>query len=184
MLEQGTLVINCLEENTCAELFESLVDVLKKEIVLDRELKEFLLAEKQMLLRAPSLDQLQQSNVAKENVILKTRMLEEVRTNLIRKLAFATGIGDEEDVRLSDLASVASPQTRKKLDALIRELTQIAVEIKQSNEASSGILETSIEQMSGSVEFLSTLISRSGIYSGNGRINPAADLGRILRTEG
>jgi len=50
MLEQGTLVTNCLEEKMCAELFESLMDVLKKEIVIDHELKEFICAEKQLLL--------------------------------------------------------------------------------------------------------------------------------------
>ena len=183
MLEQGTLVTNCLEDTICAELFESLIDVLKKEIVIDHELKEFICAEKQLLLSAPSLAQVEQNNVAKENMILKTRMLEEVRTNLIKKLAAALGY-DPERIKLSDLAAAAPPKTRQKIEHLAADLSKIASQIADINADSSGILESAMEQIESSIGFLSSLVRRSGVYRGDGRINTASDEGRLVRTEG
>ena len=183
MLEQGTLVTNCLEEKNIAELFESLVDVLKKEIVIDHELKAFICAEKKLLLSAPSLEQIGQNNVAKENMILKTRMLEEVRTNLIKKLASALGY-ETERVRLLDLAAAAPPRTKQKIEHLVGDLSEVAAQIAEINADSSGILESAIEQVESSIGFLSSLVRRSGVYSGDGRINTASNEGRLVRTEG
>lgn len=183
MLDQGTFVTTCREENSCRGLFTSLMDVFTKETGIYRELKNFMIDEKQMLLKSASLLQLNENNAVKENIILKARILEEVRASIMKRIARELDY-DPDSVTITSLIDHAGDDQRRRLETLKNELTAVAREITALNEANAGLLETSMTHVRGSIDFMSSLISQSGVYSGNGKMDLIAGNGKILRTEG
>lgn len=183
MLDQGTFVTTCREENRCHGLFASLIDVFTKETVIYRELKNFMIDEKQMLLKSASLLQLNENNAVKENIILKARLLEEVRASIMKRIARELDY-DPDSATLASLTDYAGDDQQRKLETLKNELTEIARDISVANEANASLLETSMNHVRGSIDFMSSLISQSGVYSGNGKMDLIPGNGKILRTEG
>jgi hypothetical protein len=59
---------------------------LSQELAIYQELKNAISGENVILIK-PSLDELNHSNAIKENIILKAHMLEEVRLNILKKIA-------------------------------------------------------------------------------------------------
>ncbi len=183
MLEHNTFVANCLEDSGCQGYFTTLIDVMKKELAVYSELREFLTTEKQMIMRSASLEQINESNAVKENIILKTRILEEARTNVLRKIARNLDL-DERAISLISLLNYAVIEQRQVIDQLKRNLWDIAQDIRNMNDENSYLLDTSINNIKGSLDFISSLTNRSGVYLGNGTINEVKRRGRLLATEG
>lgn len=183
MLDYNTTVANCLEDSATEGLFTSLIDVLRKELAIYRELKDFLIAEKNMLMKSMSLIQINENNALKENIILKSRILEEVRTNILKKIARNLDIDDGE-MKLMSLANYAVIEKRQIIEKLKNDLLSIARDISSMNNDNKYILDISINNIKGSLDFISSLVARSGVYLGNGKINEDAKNGRLLRTEG
>jgi len=151
MLEQSTTVANCLEDSACEGLFISLIDVLRKELMVYRE--------------------------------LKSRILEEVRSNILKKIARHLDI-DDNAVKLMSLANYAVIEQRQIIEDLKSDLVTIARDIRRMNDENKYILDISLNNIKGSLDFISSLIDRSGVYQGNGRIDEVQKNGRLLRTEG
>jgi flagellar biosynthesis/type III secretory pathway chaperone len=183
MLEQSTIVSDCLEECTCQGLFTSLIDVLRKELSIYRELKDFMAVEKKMLLKSAPVVQINENNAVKENIILKARILEEVRTNVLKKIARNLDI-NEGTTKLMSLSHFAVIEQRQTIEKLKNDLLNIARDISKMNEENKYLLGTSISIVKGSIDFISSLIDRSGVYLGSGKINEVRKNGRLLRTEG
>lgn len=183
MLEQMNALANCLEDSANEVLFASLIDVLNKELAIFGELKDFLLAEKKMLMKASPLDQINENNAVKENIILKSRILEEGRANILKKIARNLDM-DNEEIKLMALADYAPLEQRKALEQLKTELTGISKKIRAMNDENSYLLDASINNVKGSLDFISSLVNRSGIYLGNGKIDEIRPNGRFLRAEG
>jgi len=183
MLEQSTIVTNCLEDSTSSELFGFLIDVLRKELTIYGELKNFLDNEKKMILKAAPLRQINENNALKENLILKARILEEGRLNIIKKIARNLDI-DERSANLMSLASYAVGPQRQDVEKLKMELIEIARDIRKINCENKNLLDVSIGNVKVSLEFISSLVNRSGVYLGNGKIGEVGSYGSILRTEG
>jgi len=183
MLEQSNAVANCLEDSANEVLFASLIDVLNKELAIFGELKDFLLAERKMLMKASALDQINENNAVKENIILKSRILEEVRANILKKIARNLDL-DHEQIKLSEVDDYAPLEQRQVLDKLKTELSEIAKMIRLMNDENSYLLDATINNVKGSLDFISSLVNRSGIYLGNGKIDEIQRNGRFLRAEG
>ena len=183
MLEQNTIVTNCLEDSTSNELFVFLIDVLKKELAIYGELKKFLFTEKKMILKAAPLQQLNENNAVKENLILKARILEEGRINILKKIARSLDI-DEKGIKLMSLANHASFEQRKAIEELKYELTAVADDIRNKNDENKYLLNVSINNVNETLEFISSLVNRSGVYLENGKIGEVRKNGSIVRTEG
>lgn len=183
MLEQSTTVANCLEDSAGEGLFTSLIDVLRKELTIYQELKDYLITEKKMLIKSASLIQINKNNAVKENIILKSRILEEVRTNILNKIARNFDI-DDGAIKLMSLANYALIENRQIIEKLKNDLLNIARDINRINDENKYILDASLDNVKGSLEFISSLIDRSGVYQGNGRIDEVQKNGRLLRTEG
>lgn len=183
MLEQYNTVANCLEDSATEGLFVSLIDVLKKELSIYRELRDYLACEKEMLMKSASLAKINENNAVKENIILKSRILEEVRTNVLKKIARHLEIDDSE-IRLMSLAGYAVNEQRQVIENLKSDLVSIARDINRMNDDNKYLLDASINNVKGSLEFISSLIDRSGVYLGTGKINEISKNGRFLRTEG
>lgn len=183
MLEQSTNVTNCLEDSANDDLFTSLIDVLTRELTIYQELKDYLASEKRMLMQSASLVRINECNAFKENIILKSRILDDVRNNILKKIARNLDINDSE-IKLMLLANYAVLEKRQVIEKLKNDLLRIAQEIKKINNENKYILDASINNVKGSLEFISSLIDRSGIYLGTGKVNEVKKNGRLLRTEG
>lgn len=183
MLEQNANVTNCLEDYVSDGLFSSLIEILKKELSVYRELRIFLISEKEMLMKASPLIELNENNAVKENIILKSRILEEVRTTILKKIARNLDLEDDT-TKLMSLANYAVLEKRQIIEKLKNDLLKVAREIRVLNDDNKYLLDTSLNNVKGSLDFISSLIDRSGVYLGNGKINEIKTNGRLLRTEG
>ncbi len=183
MLEQNIHLSNRLEACVNDDLFSALIDVLTGEISVYEELKKFLITEKNMLVKPAAFAEINKSNAAKENIILKARISQEARTNLLKKIARNLDISEEE-VNLISLAAFAGAEKGKIIKNLRSALLEITKEIETINSDNSNILDGSIDNVKASLEFLTSLLERSGIYLGNGKIGTVQHNGRLLRTEG
>ena len=114
MLEQGMILTNCREENSCEGVFTSLIEILRKESAIYQELKNCLINEKKLLMK-PNLEELGHNNSAKENIILKARMLEEARASILKRIARSLDIRTNV-VKLSQIASFAGHEQRKEIE--------------------------------------------------------------------
>ena len=183
MLEQNIHLSNRLEACVNDDLFSALIDVLTGEISVYEELKKFLITEKNMLVKPAAFAEINKSNAAKENIILKARISQEARTNLLKKIARNLDISEDE-VNLISLAAFAGAEKGKIIKNLRSALLEITKEIETINSDNSNILDGSIDNVKASLEFLTSLLERSGIYLGNGKIGTVQHNGRLLRTEG
>lgn len=183
MLEQYNTVANCLEDSVGEGLFTSLIDVLKKELSIYRELRDYLADEKKMLMKSASLVQINENNAVKENIILKSRILEEVRMTVLKKIARNFDIDDGE-IKLMSLANYAVIEQRQIIEKIKSDLLSVARDINRMNDDNRYLLDASINNTKGSLDFISSLIDRSEIYLGNGKLNQIGKNGRFLRTEG
>lgn len=183
MLEQGTFVANCLEDTDCQVYFANLIDVLKKELAIYQELNDFLSEERKMLLKSSSLEKLNNNNAMKENLILKARILEEGRMNVLKKIAKNLDI-DDGAMKLMSLANYAMTQQRRDIEQLKTDLMNIAQDIRKMNDDNQFLLNASINNVNASLELISSLINRSGVYQCNGKIDEIRKNGQFLRTEG
>jgi len=120
MLEQNITLTDCREDNSCEISFISLIDVLKKELAIYQELKNFIIGEKKIWVK-PSLEELNESNARKENIILKARMLEEARTNILKKIARNLELKVDE-IKLMTLASYAVIEQRQEIEEIRKEI--------------------------------------------------------------
>ena len=183
MLEHNMHLSNHLEESVNDELFDSLIDVLTSERSVYQELKSFLISEKDMLVKSSAFAEINKSNAAKENIILKVRISQEARINLLKKISRNLDI-NEEGASLASLAVYAGSGKRQTIENLRNDLLQISAEIELINKENSYILDKSIYNVKASLEFLTSLLERSGIYLGNGKIGIMQNNGRLLSTEG
>jgi len=172
-----------LEDAAIEELFASLIDILGRELTMYQELKDFLAAEKSVIVKSGSLEQINENNSQKENIILKTRILEEARYNVLKKIARYLNL-DERRIKLSALVEFAGHERAETIEKLKAALMILARDITRSNEENRYLLNTSINNIKGSLNFMSSLMNRSGVYLGNGAIGENRNSGRLLHAEG
>ena len=172
--------------NLDAELYpliDSLIGLLKREIVVYRELQATIAHEKIILLK-PSLERLLDSNNKKETVILKAKMLEEGRLKLIKRIAKLLEV-DEDEINLSTLCSVAGHDQQADLKDCQSVLSTLLAENRRMNENNKDLLDYSLHFLQGSVDFIHNLVaSASSCYMPSGRMKPVMRNGKLVRTEG
>lgn len=183
MLNPSNSLANCLEDSAAEELFASLIDILSRELTIYQELNNFLASEKSVIMKSGSLEQINENNSQKENIILKTRILEEVRYNVLKKIARYFDL-DERRIKLSALVEFAGHEKAETIGKLKAALMALARDITRSNDENQYLLNTSINNIKGSLNFMSSLMNRSGVYLVNGAIGENRNSGRLLHAEG
>jgi flagellar biosynthesis/type III secretory pathway chaperone len=164
-------------------LIDSLIGLLKREIVVYRELQATIAREKIILLK-PSLERLLESNSKKETVILKAKMLEEGRLKLVRKIAKMLDL-EENEVNLTILCSHADPGQQTDLQECQSTLNTLLTESREMNQNNKELLNYSLHFLQGSVDFIHSLLSSaSACYMPSGKIRPIARNGKLVQTEG
>ena len=182
MLENNISLANCRENDFCKSMFTSLIDVLKKELAVYQELKNTIIAEKRILIK-PSLDELEHVNALKENIILKARILEEVRSNILKKIGRIFDITANE-VILSQITDHAGEGQREELNEIRDELVSISREINALNAANKDLLDASMTNIKSSLDFITSIMSAGSVYLECGKMKSANNNGKYLHTEG
>jgi flagellar biosynthesis/type III secretory pathway chaperone len=182
MLEHNISLTNCREENFRDSIFTSLIEVLRKELAIYQELKNAISGENAILIK-PSLDELNHSNGMKENIILKARMLEEVRLNIIKKLARNFDINIKE-INLSVLMEYADDRHKREIGVIREELEQITQEINALNEINKALLDASLRCVQSSLDFIGSMMFPGAVYSKSGQIKTIPNTGKYFYTEG
>lgn len=182
MLEHGMILTNCREENSCESVFTALIEILRKESAIYQELKNCLINEKRLLIK-PDLDDLGHNNALKENIILKARMLEEARANILKRIARNLDIRTNV-VKLSHVASQAGIEQRKEIGHISDELALIAREINALNAANKDLLAASMSNVKSSLDFISSIMSAESVYLECGKLKSAHKNGTFLHKEG
>jgi hypothetical protein len=182
MLEQNMTLTNCRVENNGESSFTVLIDILRKELAVYQELKEAIISEKKILME-PSLDAMNQNNARKENIILKSRMLEEGRINILKKIAKNIDL-DINMADLSQLVTFAAAEQRNEMEDIKKELATLAREINSLNEANKDLIDVSLKCVKSSIDFINTMMSPGTVYMGSGKIKTLQLSGKYLRTEG
>ncbi len=163
-------------------LFDSLITLLQREIEVYRDILDSVIEEKNILLK-PSLDKIYESNARKETLILKAKLLEEVRSGIARKIAAALG-KPEQDIKLSGLALAADEKRGRMIQESRSVLSPILKEIQERNENNKLLLDSSLVFVKSSIQFINDLISPCLGYMETGKMNSYRRNGRLLRTEG
>jgi flagellar biosynthesis/type III secretory pathway chaperone len=182
MLEQNITLTDCREENSCETDFITLIEVLKKELAIYQELKSFIIDEKKILIR-PSFEELNESNARKENIILKARMLEEARTNILKKIARNLELKADE-TKLATVAGYTEIEQRQKIEEIRKKIVLISGEIRSLNERNKDLVGSTLNNVKGSLDFISSVMSQGPVYLESGKIKSFQSNGKFLRTQG
>jgi hypothetical protein len=169
-------------ENDLSVHFNGLVSVLKTEIQVYEEMLKLVLGEKQVLL-SPSLHKIQENNAKKETLLLKSKMLETVRANTIRKIADSLNL-DEQSLNLSTLATYADRKCGKELEECRTVLHHLLQQIGSLNATNRVLLETSLSCVRGSINFINHLMYAGPTYVETGSISRQRGNGKVICTEG
>jgi len=160
---------------------DSLIDLLKREIAVYKELQATIAHEKTILLK-PSLERILESNSKKETVILKAKMLEEGRLKLLKKITKMLDL-EEKEINLTTLCSYADPVQEKELKECQSVLNGLLAKNREMNKKE--LLDYSLHFLQGSVDFIHSLFSSaSASYMPSGKMRPIPHNGKIVRTEG
>ena len=164
-------------------LLDSLIDLLKREIIVYRELLASIRQEKIILLK-PSLERLLESNSKKETVILKAKMLEEGRLKLVRKIAKILDL-EENEINLTALCSYADHDQELDLRECQTILNDLLADSREMNQKNKALLDYSLHFLQGSVDFIHNLLSSSSAcYMPSGKMRPVDRNGKLVQTEG
>lgn len=163
-------------------LYDSLIDILRREIEVYREIIEIIQEERRILLK-PSLGGLDESNARKETWVLKARLLEEVRMNLVERIAAGLGVPVEE-ANLSVLASAGGEDKGEMLRECQSVLKALFQGLRDLNERNAALIDTSLQFLRDTAGFLNELLSPRTGYSGTGELKAVNRNGKILCVEG
>ena len=161
--------------------FDALLASLKSEAQVYQELLVLIMRERKILLN-PSIEKIQECNTKKETLVLKARMLEEGRMNVVRKIGQLLDLG-RQDLNISGLLphmDEIRANEMKDCQTLLRTLIR---QIGEGNKSNTSLVEASLRSISGSINFLQDLMFGGPTYAGTGEIKPGRGNGKLLCTE-
>jgi flagellar biosynthesis/type III secretory pathway chaperone len=163
-------------------LFDSLLDILLREIEVYRQMHSVMAEEKRILMK-PSLEGLTESNALKETWILKAKLLEEVRDNIVKRIAESIRM-NQEDITITAMASDADERCKKNLLACQVELKTILNQIQALNDGNRLLIDNSLSFIGSSIRFMNDMFSQRTGYRENGAFNLVNRNGKMLSVEG
>ena len=163
-------------------LYDSLLSVLRKEIEVYKELHNFFLAEREILVKS-SIAELYESNSKKETCILKAKMLEEVRTKIVEKIIKLLHL-DERNINLSILLSYGNDSQKKELTECRSTLRSLLMNVNELNEKNKVLLDSSLFYVQKSIDFIGQLMSPGLTYLNTGILKTNNMNGKIVYREG
>lgn len=163
-------------------LLDSLIEVIKEEVDVYRELKS-LIAEEFDILMKPQVDSIAGSNARKDACILKARLLEEDRSKLVAAIAGILG-RKEREINFTLLSSYADESRAAQLKSQRNILSPLVQEISRANKKNIGLLDFSLSYVRSSMNFVSNLLSAGANYESTGQIKTGGMNGRVVNSKG
>ena len=175
-------VTQSTDETDLEDLLDSLLAVLRKDVEVYRELQGHI-NEKRSVLTRPSLELLTESNSKTETCALKAKMLEEVRANIVKKIAKCLE-RQEKDITLTFLSAYVDGQRRAELREQQRVLNSLIGSINEINNKNKVLLDYSLSYVKSTMHFIDHLFSTGADYVNTGKLKAGDRHGRILYKEG
>jgi len=170
------------DEADFESLMDSLLAVLRKEMEVYRELQANMNEKRDVLIRH-SLEQLTESNGKMEACVLKAKMLEEVRVNIVKKIARSLG-RQEKDITLTFLSSYVDGRRKTELRAQQSALHSLMGSINENKEKNKALLEYSLSYVKSTMNFMNNLLSTGANYIKTGKLLRSNLNGRMLYRKG
>jgi flagellar biosynthesis/type III secretory pathway chaperone len=172
------------ETKNIEKLYGSLLELLGREVEVYREIRDVIIVEKQVLMK-PSLEKLHEITSRKETWILKAKLLEEVRSAVVKQIALNLDLpGGGEEVTLSVLAAHAGNEKGEALRECQIVLRTLFENIQEMNQRNKSILDASLQSIRNVAAFVNDLVSPGVGYLGTGKRNILNNNGKLLCTEG
>ena len=162
-------------------LLNELAGLLEQETELYQALLEAIGNEKQAVIAA-NLEKLNETTKAKENLLLKLRILDEQRSHLLRKLADLLG-QPADDLTLKNLSQMVAAPHATRLKRCRTKLLSLIGKIQTANSQNRALFSHSIELVKGSMNLLHNLMTSSPVYFRTGDLQQHEQTGKILHGE-
>lgn len=170
------------DEADFESLLDSLLAVLRQDVEVYRELQANIKEKRDVLIR-PSLELLTESNSKAETCVLKAKMLEEVRANIIKKIAKSLD-REEKDITLTFLSSCVDGQRKTELRAQQRALSSLMGSISEMNAKNKVLLDYSLSYVTNSMNFINQIRCTGADYVNTGKLKAGSRSGIMLCKEG
>lgn len=131
---------------------------------------------------ATDLEKLNETTKAKENLLLKLRILDEQRSHLLRKLADFLG-QPEDALSLKKLSQMVEAPHASRLERCRTKLLSLIAKIQAANSQNRALFSHSLELVKGSMNLLNNLMISSPVYFRTGDIQQRHQTGKILHGE-
>lgn len=169
-------------ERQLQPLIASLLEVLKTEIDLQRELQHFLEYERRFL-RRPDANQLLENTKNKEQLLCKAMTLEDVITGILGSIS-RLELFPGHRITLSDLSSFAAPPLQGELQACRNLLTPLVTKNRELNEGNRDMIDTLLHLVNNSMRVITNLMTADSDYLGTGERNPTRMAGTVVCLKG
>jgi flagellar biosynthesis/type III secretory pathway chaperone len=156
-------------------ILSDLVRILEEEAALHRDLLPVVLKEREVL-RSFAVDELYENNKVKETLILKVRLVEQARQNLIAKLY----PNKEGPFTLSDIVHLAPEPYRGRLLELKAELTAVMEEIIALNKGNRFLIQYTQNNLNHLYSLIAFYSGKEAIYDEEGRTAPGSGSGLLI----
>ena len=164
------------------EIIQELITILDKELALYRRLLQLLREEKKIMVDY-SIDDLGRSNMEKETIGLKLRLLEESRLMLMKRLSPYID-KEPEEITLDDLCEKAEDPLASEIAARRTALKAEIAGVREHNERNRALALHSLSHIQGMINLVRAMNSGSPTYEPTGSIKPPENrLGRVVRQE-
>ncbi|MDD5711175.1 MAG: flagellar protein FlgN [Smithellaceae bacterium] len=137
-------------------LYDLLLSVLNRDAELYSQLEDAIVNEKDVLIRT-SLDDLRGCNLSKETHLFKGRTFYDDRSYILKRIAQRPGLS-EGNVNMEALSSFADDEHRKRLKDYEKLLGGLFVTIHELNNNNRHLLESSLNYVMNSMNFINNLI--------------------------
>lgn len=126
-----------------------------------------------------NLQQLNEACKAKENLLLKLRILEEQREQLMDKLAAVLNC-EPHDISLIQLSNLVKEPYAGRLRICSTKLLSLIQELQEANRQNKMLLSHSLELVQGSFNLLNNVMAANPVYYRSGDLHKSKQTGKLL----
>ena len=162
-------------------LLDQLIGLLDQETKLYQSMHTVIRKEKDAVIRS-ELNALNEAVEEKENLLLKLRILEEQRPQLVRRLAKILN-HPPQDLTLNMVAELVDEPYAGQLKDYSANLLELLTTVQEANHRNKTLFEHSIELMRGSFNLFNELMASNTVYYRTGNIQYQNPTGKLLHGE-
>jgi flagellar biosynthesis/type III secretory pathway chaperone len=147
---------------------EALEKVLLSELEMYEQFAAYVRNDTELMSKL-QIDQLEQSNKAKNTLLLKIQTLDQARQNLVRQIATQLQI-PEDKVRIAEICKVVGGHSSKRLSQIRERLHSTIENLKEVQGQTSLLANASLGWINGSLTALKGLLTPVGTYNFQGKV--------------